>query len=75
MLALLLLFSWYTFITAGLVSWDVFLTTYADVDPCGGRLDYLHCSPASWRRQQKGEPSAWGHNWVTLSLGDINTET
>jgi hypothetical protein len=23
----------------------------------------------------KMEPGAWGHNWATLSLGDINTET
>jgi hypothetical protein len=21
------------------------------------------------------DPGAWGHNWATLSLGDINTET
>jgi hypothetical protein len=23
----------------------------------------------------KREPDAWGYNWATLSLGDINTET
>jgi hypothetical protein len=23
----------------------------------------------------KREPGAWGYNWATLSLGDINTET
>jgi hypothetical protein len=26
-----------------------------------------HCKEAT-----KGEPSAWGYNWTTLFLGDIN---
>jgi hypothetical protein len=38
--------------------------------PCGGRLEYLHRSPA-----KKREPSARGYNWATLYLGDINTGT
>jgi hypothetical protein len=39
----------------------------------GGQLEYLHISPTSrrWRRKR----TAWGCNWATLSLGDINTET
>jgi hypothetical protein len=32
-------------------------------------------SPASRRRRRKGETCAWGHNWTTLLLGDINTVT
>jgi hypothetical protein len=40
------------------------------VFPCGGGLEHLHRGPAT-----KREPGAWGHNWVTLSLGDINAET
>jgi hypothetical protein len=27
------------------------------------------------KESHRREPSAWGFNWVTLSLGDINTET
>jgi hypothetical protein len=37
--------------------------------PCGGRLGYLHCSPAVVEGNEKNPVP------VTLSLGDINTET
>jgi hypothetical protein len=43
--------------------------------PCGGGFEYLHRSPAIRRRRQKVEPGAWGHIWVNLFLGDINTGT
>jgi hypothetical protein len=42
---------------------------------CGGGFEYLHRSPASRRRRRKGKPSAWGYNWVTLFLGDVNMGT
>jgi hypothetical protein len=42
--------------------------------PCGSGFEYLHRSPAIRRRRQK-EPSAWGCNWATPFLGDINTGT
>jgi hypothetical protein len=42
--------------------------------PCGGGLEYLHRSPASRKRQQKGTQCR-GFNWATLFLGDINTGT
>jgi hypothetical protein len=28
--------------------------------PCGGGVEYLHCSPASRRRRQKGKSGIWG---------------
>jgi hypothetical protein len=43
--------------------------------PCGGGVEYLHRSPASRRRQRKEKPSAWGYNWASLFLWDINTGT
>jgi hypothetical protein len=28
-------------------------------DPCGGRVEYLHCDPASRRRRRKGKSQIW----------------
>lgn len=36
---------------------------------------WRHSTPGSRRRRWKGNPSAWGCNWDTLSLVDINTVT
>jgi hypothetical protein len=42
--------------------------------PCGGRIEYLHGSPASRRRRRKWNPGP-GVYWAILFLGDINTGT
>jgi hypothetical protein len=42
---------------------------------CGGGLEYLHHSPASCRRQWKGNSVPCGITVPTLSLVDVNTET
>jgi hypothetical protein len=42
------------------------------VNSCGGGVEYR--SNANRRGDEK-EPSAWGYNWATLFLGDINTGT
>jgi hypothetical protein len=43
--------------------------------PRGGRLDYVHRSPASYRRRRKGNQVPGEYNWATVSHGDINTDT
>jgi hypothetical protein len=34
---------------------------------------YDEWAPCEAYKTMKGEPGAWGYNWVTLSLGNINT--
>jgi hypothetical protein len=42
---------------------------------CGGGVEYLHCRPASCRRQQKGNPMPGDITGPPCSWGDINTGT
>jgi hypothetical protein len=43
--------------------------------PCGGGLEYLHRSPTSHKRRQKGNPVPGGITGSSCFWGDINTET
>jgi hypothetical protein len=45
--------------------WMINWKSYGRKPPCGGRLEYLHCSLASRRRRRKGNPVPG----ATLSLG------
>jgi hypothetical protein len=40
-----------------------------------GRKNSPTVTHACRKRRLKWVPGAWGYNWATLSLGDINTET
>jgi hypothetical protein len=42
--------------------------TVACLIPCGGGVEYLHYSPASRRRQQKGNPLPGGYKYGDLAI-------
>jgi hypothetical protein len=48
--------------------------------PCGGGLEYIHCSPASRKRRQKGTqchpvPGGCKYGDLALQVGGVSNET
>jgi hypothetical protein len=50
-------------------------TTIITQYPVWRRVIILPPWPRQSQKATKREPGAWGYNWATLSLGNINTET
>jgi hypothetical protein len=41
-------------------------------DPCGGRVEYLHCDPASRRRWRKGKSQNWDSKIWSRDARDLD---